>query len=240
MDRRTLGFLLMLVVVAAPTPAEAWWDYIEQFSGPGPSWGLDIETRLICFPTGDDEAATKPPEKGVEAQTAVGFILPICLNRRGAQSSQRRVASIDLGVLFAWAKKDQRFAGGERVRFLRIAPALSLNLISNPRFDFVEYGIGGGWYRFSSEGFSSFSGGYVEPLRLDFHLPTEWRQREGPMLEKIARRLLIRYSGLVFPGGFEPNAFAPTPDARKQTTTEWVNSYALLLDLEGLIARKRK
>jgi hypothetical protein len=44
--------LCAAVLIAAPTPAHAWFGWLDKMSGPGPYKGLLVETRLVCF--GDD------------------------------------------------------------------------------------------------------------------------------------------------------------------------------------------
>jgi hypothetical protein len=41
-----LGVLLELMW---PAPAHAWWDILDQLSGPGKFQGWHLEARLVCF-----------------------------------------------------------------------------------------------------------------------------------------------------------------------------------------------
>jgi hypothetical protein len=49
--RRAYAALICCAVVQliVPTSAYAWWEYVEQLSGPGPFWGFDVDGRLYCF-----------------------------------------------------------------------------------------------------------------------------------------------------------------------------------------------
>jgi hypothetical protein len=40
----------VVVQLAAPAPAQAWWEWIDQLSGPGPFTGWDFQWRMVCIP----------------------------------------------------------------------------------------------------------------------------------------------------------------------------------------------
>ena len=52
--RRAIVIVLAAVFLqlASPRPAAAWWDYIEQLSGPGPLRGVDVESRVVAHEAG--------------------------------------------------------------------------------------------------------------------------------------------------------------------------------------------
>jgi hypothetical protein len=328
--RRVYAALICCAVVQliVPRPAHAWWEYVEQLSGPGPFMGFDFDSRLACFAGAANSnfrtaavnaiveaqmaselsraALTSPdrsPEIRVElaeaAETAwkrarenweivagplryagtamkeqakrlersadknamniqaaadtyeasaralaanvvsdvedkvrfasVGVIYSSCHFKPG----ERRRGAIDLGMRFVWKKRDEQFADKHRVSLTTAQPAISWGVIDPSRgpkwawADVVDYGIGAGFYWISSTEFRTVKGGFLEPLRLDFHAPTRahW----------ALRMPMFRYSLLVFPGGFEPTAFAAKPEVAHRISRNWVPSYALYADLEPLL-----
>ena len=42
-------FCCAVVQLTVPTRAYAWWDFLEEFSGPGPFWGPDFDARVACL-----------------------------------------------------------------------------------------------------------------------------------------------------------------------------------------------
>ena len=45
---------------------------------------------------------------------------------------------------FAWTN-DDRYAGGERMMLTTIEPAFTWSIFDDPKYDFVDYGIGAGF-----------------------------------------------------------------------------------------------
>jgi hypothetical protein len=150
--------------------------------------------------------------------------------------TERRRASIDIGMRLLWTRhKDRRFANGERIGLTTLEPAISWSVFNSsktPGLDVVDYGIGAGAYWISSKGFPSLRGGFVEPARLDFHAPSNayW----------LARVPVLRVSWLVFPGGFEPTAFAARPPVAQRIPRDWVFTWGIYLDLQPLQDRFNK
>ena len=71
----------------------------------------------------------------------------------------------------------------------------------------MDYGFGAGAYWFSSTEFPSFSGAFLEPVRIEFH-PTTNMKKEHPWAAAIPS---VRLAYLVFPGVFETVRFGATP-----------------------------
>jgi len=227
--RRSCVILPSLVVIhlMSASPAMAWWDYIEQFSGPGPWRGFDIEARLWCLMERD------PPVNGspFDRSFVPGLILSAC-ELRDDTTLDRRRASFDLGMRFVWTH-DGDYASGRRISLTTLEPAFSWNLIPSKKFDIVHYGIGAGVYWVSSEEFPSFRGAFLEPIRLDFHAPTVLQNRHWGLLG-------VRFSLLNFPAGFAPDAFAPSPAVAKRIGRDWVPSVALFIEGEKLFRMRRQ
>jgi hypothetical protein len=218
MMRRTITVLLSLVVLqlAAPKAAFAWWDYIEQLSGPGPLRGFDYEARLICL-------AKQQGVQGLEnVDVAVaGLIHTFC----DVEPNQRRVLSLDFGVRYVRRSGDPRFAEGQAISLMTFELGPTWNFIQNERYDVVEAGFGVGVYWFHSSRFDDFAGFVVDP-RLDFRFPSTLRQPHWFL------RPVVRFGWLGFPAGFTEEQFATAPGVMiHERTAKYV---AFFWDLKGL------
>jgi hypothetical protein len=159
-----------------------------------------------------------------------GVIYSACRLHR----NERRRASFDVGMRFLWTN-DDRFAAGERISMTTIEPAFAWNVFDNSSYDFLEYGLGAGFYWISSKAFPSVKGGFLEPARFDFHFPTNFAKDDDPMLRKIVRSLVFRVGYLTFPGGFEPDAFLAdplNPETHRRIGRDWVRYYGIYVDTE--------
>jgi len=147
--------------------------------------------------------------------------------------NERRRAAFDVGMRFLWTN-DDRFAGGERISFTTIEPAFAWRVFDKPKYDILEYGLGAGFYWISSRAFPSVTGGFVEPARFDFHAPTSFAAKDT-MPRKIVRSIIFRVGYLVFPGGFEPDAFLAdplNPETHRRIGRDWVRYYGFYVDTE--------
>lgn len=159
-----------------------------------------------------------------------GVIYSACRLHR----DERRRASFDVGMRFAWTN-DDRYANGERISLTTIEPAFAWNVFDNPDHDVLEYGLGAGFYWVSSKAFPSVKGGFLEPVRFDLHFPTNYARENSSMARKIVRSLVFRAGYLVFPGGFEPDAFLAdplNPETHRRIGRDWVRYYGIYVDTE--------
>ena len=216
------GLLLQLLL---PSPALAWWELLEELSGPGRFYGWDVDLRLFCINDKFDPARAGDPTERV-GPTA-GAIVSACRVKRGYA---RRMA-VNLGARFLWADDNSRFANGQRISLTTLEPAVSFNLLSKyPDRDFVDYGFGAGVYWFSSTEFPSFNGAFLEPVRIEFHPTTNMKQNH----KWAAAIPVIRLWYLLFPAGFETASFAAGPEVPPRISRDWAFNLGLFFDLEGL------
>jgi hypothetical protein len=216
MRRRVVALASLTVVLLLPRPALAWWDFIEQFSGPRSFQGPDIQLRLFCV------VQTANAETGSEIRTPgpAGMLLSVCPTRK----DERTKLAFDLGVRFMWSGEytddvNPDFGNGEKIYFSTIEPAVVFPVVVKGAFR-IDYGFGAGAYWFSSEGFESFRGLFIEPVRANVHVP-------------LSRGYAFIFSigALVFPAGFAPTAFAGNSAHNSRIATEVVPIYAVALDL---------
>lgn len=315
--------LCIAVQLIALRPAEAWWEKIEQWSGPGPFHGFHLETRLLCMMEKVDPArdaavtefknarrlkAEKIESKKIDewqnvraafdrslasARLAAGpwasevrsieTQRQLAVERRDtlpeliAQVSrlelateemlialdsheplnrvmalpgvivsgcnahptdithklERRRASVDVGMRFDWTPNESltdRYAHGKRISFTTLEPAFTSRLLPRGRFDVVDYGVGAGIYWVSSEDFPSFTGGFLEPIRLDFHVPSNASARLF-WLDVVSYRFAV----LTFPGGFEPGMLNAAPGTPR-IPRDWVLAQGIYVDLTALFS----
>jgi hypothetical protein len=215
----------VLLQWAMPSQAYAWWEFIEELSGPGRFYGWDIDLRLFCLNDKFDPARAGDPTERVGP--TVGAVVSACRVRTGYA---RRMA-INVGARFLRADNNPRFANGERIALTTLEPAVSFNLLSKyPSRDFIDYGFGAGVYWFSSSEFPSFNGAFLEPVRVEFHPTTNMKQSH----KWAAAIPVLRVGYLMFPGGFETASFAAAPGVPTRISRDWAFNAGIFFDLEGL------
>jgi hypothetical protein len=214
-----------LMLVALPSPAAAWWEFLEELSGPGRFYGWDVDLRLFCLNDKFDPARSGDQTERIGP--TVGAVVSACRVRKGYA---RRMA-VNVGARFMWADDNPRFANGQRISFTTLEPSVSFNLLSKyPSRDFIDFGFGAGAYWFSSEEFPSFNGAFIEPIRLEFHTTTNMKQNNKWMAAVPA----VRVGYLMFPAGFETASFAAAPGGPPRISRDWALNVGVFFDLEGL------
>jgi len=212
----------VLVSLALPAPAAAWWEFLEELSGPGRFYGWDIQVRLFCIVEGEGGRAERV------TPSSAGVILSACAD---AGRRARRL-SIDLGARFLTAKDNPEFANGQPIQLTTLSPAISMNLLSKwPKWDFIDYGFSGGVYWFSSTEFPSFSGAILEPVRFEFHPTTAMKNKT----KWSAAVPVVRVGWLIFPGGFERSQFAPSNPLPARIARDKPFNLSIAFDLEALL-----
>jgi hypothetical protein len=216
-----LSICALLLPMAKPTPAHAWWEFIEPLSGPGRFYGWDIQVRLFCLV----EAGNGQTQR--VAPSSIGVILSAC----NAEPGRARRLSVDVGAHFLSAKDNPEFANGQPIQLTTLSPSISMNLLSRwTNWDFIDYGFSGGVYWFSSTEFPSFNGAILEPVRLEFHPTTEMKRNKWSAAVPV-----LRVSWLVFPGGFERSQFAPLNPVPARIARDKPISLSISFDLEALL-----
>jgi hypothetical protein len=231
-------------LLTLPAPALAWWDFIEQFSGPRKFQGWDIQLRLFCIVETTKQVIRyvpdlsfkpvqnqKPPlvaqlieERGTEGRAAapLGVVLSLC--RIDPDKDEKQRLMFDLGARFMRSNHYEGdttpdFANGETIHFTTLEPAVMVPLIGGQRWLRLDYGFGAGVYWFSSKGFPSFNGAFLEPIRFDLRIP----------LSKTGFPAAVIRAGLLhFPAGFDEQAWA---GSASRIAAEWVPIYSVFVDL---------
>jgi hypothetical protein len=241
MTRRILTAALCaaLLELTVPTSAHAWWEYIEQLSGPGPFKGWDIQARVLCLVRTPDidpttksqrtDPITKQPMFKTEAMSApvVGTILSACR----IKPDEIRRASVDVGARFLSADGDVRFANGKSIDLTTLESSISYNVFAPYEdSDYLDIAFGAGMYWFASEEFESFRGFFLEPVRIEFHPTTKMKKRT----KWTALMPVLRAGYLLFPAGFETAKFNAAAGVPPRISRDWVFNTGIFFDLEGL------
>jgi hypothetical protein len=224
----------VLGLFVAPAPAYAWWDFIEEFSGPRKFQGPDIQLRLFCVMQPQDPAGARPAAAGQPAQAPVtaekgseirtpgpaGMLLGICPKRT---DSEKTKVAFDLGVRFMWSNEYKNdptpdFARGRTIYFNTLEPTVVFPLVDKGIR--LEYAFGAGTYWFSSEGFESFNGFFIEPVRANVHVPLSH-----------GYAFIFSVGALVFPAGFDPRAFAGDREHDERIAADVVPVISIAADL---------
>ena len=146
--------------------------------------------------------------------------------------------AFEFGATLGQANSNSDYAGDHTIRLVMLMPSLSYRVFTDPRFDVVDVGAGVGAYRFSSRGFQAFSGWVLQPVRVDLHAPTRWINSGG--FERVAAMLTLRLGFIVFPGGFDADAFAATGSKAVAIGPEWIPSATIFFNLEPLLRRSKR
>jgi hypothetical protein len=237
---------VVILQLAMPASTFAWWDFLEQFSGPRKFYGWDIQLRLFCvvettkqviryvpdpnFRTNPLDPTLKPAwvvqasdEDAIEGRTVapLGIILSLC--RVDPQKEKQRLM-FDIGARFMTSNRYEgdttpEFANGETIHFTTLEPAVMFPLAGGQQGVRLDYGFGAGVYWFSSKGFPSFNGAFLEPIRFDLRIPL----KKGGFPAAV-----IRAGLLYFPAGFDERAWA---GSSSRIAAEWVPVYSVSIDL---------
>ena len=157
----------------------------------------------------------------------IGAIVSAC--KLGPKDVRR--AAVDVGVRFLTADGDARFANNHSIDLTTLESSISFNVFSShPDSDYVDVAFGAGMYWFASEGFESFRGFFMEPVRIEFHPTTAMKRRT----KWTALVPVLRVGYLLFPAGFETARFNASPGVAPRISRDWVLNAAVFFDLEGL------
>jgi hypothetical protein len=240
---RTVIGAAVLLLLGAPAHSYAWWEFLEEFSGPRKFYGWDIQVRLFCLVDTVEKrtvtTGTRTREVRVVDSTekqmpsAIGVLVSSCTVASSPDPGKVHYArrlSVDLGARFL-SSRDDRFANGERIDFTTLEPSISFNLFSRwPNRDFLDYGFGAGAYWFSSTEFPSFNGAFIEPVRFEFHPTTTMKQKGW-----AAAIPSLRVAWLNFPAGFDTASWAAGPGIAPRLSRDWVFNLGIFFDLEPLL-----
>jgi hypothetical protein len=170
---------------------------------------------------------------------SAGVMFSACPIRR---DNNRRVSiNATFRLLNSYGDRKGLYAGGNEIELAMFVPALAWRpLVDFSTIDVIDLSTGAGVYWFSSAAgvpgsFEPFRGVVLEPVRLDFHVPSKLVGRGwfGAALAGAS----YRRGWAIFPAGFAADAFGTTipPELARQIPGEWVKTQAIFWDFGPLI-----
>ena len=221
--------LSAMVFAAVPAPAQAAfsWYWLDNWSGPGSFRGQYFEWRLVCIPEQEERSSAKAADTTAE----------IMVISSACGKDKNRRASVDLSFTTLHTfKPNEKYAGGKEIDVTVLEPSFTWRLFD--RGVQVDAGTGGGVYWFSSEGFQSFSGLILEPVRFDFQFPSKVKGKDLRDTNLWWLRIpMFRLGWMVVPSGYNANAFATSGDGAKRLPAELRLTLGAWFDLDPVLQR---
>jgi len=222
------SFLFML-----PKPAHAWFDWIDQLSGPGPFAGVDLQWRLVCAQDPQQVTPTDSKDPGDslrsldsfdgKARVLAGIFGAGCLGDHKANP----VSSLNVRVAKLWSLDNHlQYASGVEaptVNMWQFEPTFS-TFVDDKKL--VELTVGMGISVLSGNGFDSMTRLYFRPVMLTI-TPGGRLSRDG--FNKVARALSVSSGIFYMPKGFDAEDFGALPGTF-HTDNELLATFAVSLD----------
>ena len=187
-----VGALLWVALLATPRHASAFLGWIENLSGPGPFFSVQLPfDRVVCVIRDNVEERTEAPRIGTVFHDEQENV--VC-TRDGNRDPRKILAHLSFEFTYAWAGTDDLFPA---VRFASIKPVFFIRLHES-----LDAGVGLGLTRFSGDGFGL--GRVSIPLRLRIHVP--WLPPESKW-----RAVYLSLQGDYYPKAFRGSDFAGEP-----------------------------
>jgi len=184
---------LVIVQLAVATPAQAWWDWLDQLSGPGPFWGWDLQYRVICIEDAQGSADVRLSNiKDANGQrfariAGVGCVLEPDKNPLGS-------LNVTVGQFYTFKNDIQPDKAKDRVVMTRFESSFSIFV---DRLKVVELQSGLGIMVVHGPAFDHFERFYWKPIQLNI-TPGAARNTRGPT---------FGIGVLIIPKGFDASDF---------------------------------
>lgn len=225
-----------------PAPAHAWFDWIDQLSGPGPFQGLDFQWRVACIADPNVQSTADRKDPGTSslrsldsfdggAKVVAGIFGAGCLG----QHKVHPVASLNFRVARLWSMNNNlQYAGGGEgptVNMWQFEPSFS-TFVDDAKV--VELTVGMGTSVLSGDGFNSMTRLYFRPVMLTItpggRLPRKDGQGNSSAGRSFSRALSISTGLFYMPKGFDAEDFGAVPGTF-HTDKELLLTAAVSLDL---------
>lgn len=207
-----VSFLFMV-----PAPAHAWWDWLDELTGPGPFTGPDLQWRIVCIqdPALAASDSTDPGTSVLRSlesfdssrmkQVSAAVFGAGCL----LQPTVNPVASLNFRVARLWSVDNHlEYSGGTapRVNVWQYEPSFS-TFVDDAKS--VEITAGIGWSVFSGDRFDSTTRFYLRPVLLTITPGARLGRRAGgsSLGNKFARSLSVSTGMVIMPKGFDARDF---------------------------------
>ena len=228
---KTSFLFLAVFLLIAPAPAQAWWGWLDELSGPGPWTFIDVQYRILCLkdtpPAGVASTSKSPgtsflrsldsfdrPVKLLAALSGVGCVLP-------GQWSTMPKASLNFatGPFFAVAN-NPRPAGAGHLAMQKYEFSASTFLDQRKTF---QANAGGGVLK--GLGDSDFNRGY---WTVSATIAPYAAVERAPGTTSLLRTITVNVGVVVVPNGFAAKDFGATGPFRSEH--EVLKTISLTLD----------
>jgi len=213
----------VVVQLAAPAPAQAWWEWIDQLSGPGPFTGWDVQWRVKCIPDlrtgpGVTDLSLANIESSVQRKLAravgAGCLFESKVNPRGS-------LNFAFGQVYS-VRNELKYAPGfdePRVTMTKFEPSLSMFV--DPE-KLIEITSGLGVMVIRGKRFDTFYHFYWTPLRATI---------------KVGKAVGVRFGFIIMPEGFDDVDFGALAGTF-HTDKEVLGTASLSIDLARVFKRR--
>jgi len=184
----------VVVQLAAPAPAQAWWEWLDQLSGPGPFMGWDVQLRLVCIPETRAGAidisldGITPGKQRLARALGSGCLFDKRVNPMGS-------LNFAFGQVYSVRNELEYAPGFDKpvVTMTKFEPSLSMFADASKR---IEITSGLGVLVFHGSGFDTFAHYYWSPLRVTI---------------SIGKGVGVRLGFVIMPKGFDDVDFGARP-----------------------------
>jgi hypothetical protein len=244
--------------------AANWGDAVTKWEEAADAWALalgDARATLAQRRTrsGEVEAFVTGLENNVQhgrnqyrarsmATSSAGLFWSLC-----NPNKQRRLA-IDIGWSNLRASGSQSYTGSP-IHLNMLMASVSVRVLASTKWDVLDVSAGAGPYWFTSappedasptpnpDGIPALNGVVVQPLRLTFHVPSNWSslpvQKDGKrwlaVLGRAAAIPSLSWGLTVFPEGFEPGDFGAGEGAARRIPSEWLSTWYVSVNVQPLL-----
>jgi hypothetical protein len=230
---RRLGLIVICCAtfqLMVPTPAQAWWGWLDQLTGPGPFTGYYLHYRLACIQDKDLQPSNdiRPIENASRSlhsfgrqegdktevgkrEVAAAILGAGCL----FQPKANPIASLNFRISQLWSVDNRlQYAGGAKVPTVtdwQFEPSFSTFV---DRRKLVQLTTGLGLMVFSGDGFDTFKRFYFRPLEVTISpgaVKGEDSRATRDNGTKFIRALSLSLGFVIIPKGFDAADFGAMP-----------------------------
>jgi hypothetical protein len=210
----------VVVQLAAPAPAHAWWEWLDQLSGPGPFIGWDFQWRVYCIP--EDRAGAvdlslqsinSPGREKLARIFGAGCLFDRTANPKGS-------VNFAFGQVYSVRNELQYAPGTDKphVTMTKFEPSLSMFADSSK---VIEITSGLGVVVIHGSGFDTVSHFYWTPVRATIN---------------VGNGVGVRMGFVIMPKGFDAVDFGALPGTF-HTDKEVLGTASVSVDLVRLFKR---
>ena len=198
-----------------PEPAHAWWDWIDQLSGPGPFQGIDFQWRVVCIKdpnvanTATTDQLNKSDLRSLDnfeggAKVLAGIFGAGCVAPK--QHDVHPIGSVNFRIARYWSTSNHlQYATGVKAPTVNMWQYESSYSTFVDAAKMVEVTMGMGASVLSGDGVDSMTRLYFRPVMLT--LTPGGRLSRGSIGNKLGRSVSLSTGVIYMPKGFHAGNF---------------------------------